>query len=423
MTTTLSSSVRVSTTTGATTELASALADPARFSVRAIDRLRMGHDASHYAMTPLAVATPVDADEVGRLFARSVTSGVPLTFRSGGTSLSGQASTSGLLVDTRKHFRSVEILDEGMRVRIGPGATVRSVNMRLAAYGRKLGPDPASEIACTLGGVVANNSSGMSCGTTANTYQTLDSIVLVLPSGTVVDSAAADADEQLRTAEPRLYEGLARLRDRVRGDAESVLTIERLFAMKNTMGYSLNAFLDHTAPVEILAHLAVGSEGTLGFIASVVMRTVPLNPHAVTGLLVFDDLAGATGALPDLVSTRPATIELLDAAALRVGQRDPAADEALRRIEVNHHAALLLEYQGASVEEVARQAEAAQETLDRVGAHGPTSLTADPSARARLWHTRKGLYATVAGARPKGTTALLEDIVVPVPELLPTCES
>ena len=175
MTTTLPSSLRVSTATGATTAFASALADPGRFSVRAIDRLRMGHDASHYAMTPLAVATPVDADEVGRLFARSATSGVPLTFRSGGTSLSGQASTSGLLVDTRKHFRSVEILDDGMRVRIGPGATVRSVNVRLAAYGRKLGPDPASEIACTLGGVVANNSSGMACGTTANTYQTLDS--------------------------------------------------------------------------------------------------------------------------------------------------------------------------------------------------------------------------------------------------------
>ncbi len=423
MTATLTPSVQVSRATGATAELASALADPARFSVRAIDRLRMGHDASHYAMTPLAVATPLDADEVGRLFARSATSGVPLTFRSGGTSLSGQASTSGLLVDTRKHFRSVEILDDGLRVRIGPGATVRSVNVRLAAYGRKLGPDPASEIACTLGGVVANNSSGMSCGTTANTYQTLDSIVLVLPSGTVVDSAQADADERLRTAEPVLYAGLVRLRDRVRGDVASVRTIERLFAMKNTMGYSLNAFLDHTEPVQILAHLAVGSEGTLGFIASVVMRTVPLNPHAVTGLLVFDDLAGATGALPDLVSTRPATIELLDAAALRVGQRDPAADEALRRIEVHHHAALLLEYQGASVEDVAQQAEAAQEALDRVGAHGPAALTADPGARARLWHTRKGLYATVAGARPKGTTALLEDVVVPVPELLPTCES
>jgi D-lactate dehydrogenase len=406
----------------AVAELATALTDPSRLSVRAIDRLKMAHDASHYAMTPAAVAIAGDAVEVGRLFAASAERGVPVTFRSGGTSLSGQASTTGLLVDTRRHFRDIEVLDEGMRVRVGPGATVRAVNTRLAPFGRKLGPDPASEVACTLGGVVANNSSGMSCGTVANTYNTLDSLVLVLPSGTVVDSSAPDADTRLRAEEPRLYEGLARLRDRVRGSAESVRTIERLFAMKNTMGYGVNAFLDHSDPVDILTHLTVGSEGTLGFVASVVMRTVALNAHAMTGLLVFDDLEGATGALPDIVSTGPATVELLDAAALRVGQRDPAADEALRRIEVRRHAALLVEYQAGSVEEVGRRAAEAHRTLEGVGSHGPVVLTADAGARARLWHTRKGLYATVAGARPKGTTALLEDIVVPVPQLLRTCE-
>ena len=125
-------------------------------------------------------------------------------------------------MDTRRHFRDIEILDAGARVRVGPGATVRQVNARLARFGRKLGPDPASEIACTLGGVVANNSSGMACGTVANTYNTLDSLVLVLPSGTVIDTGAADADERLRPLEPALYEGLARLRDRVRANPASV---------------------------------------------------------------------------------------------------------------------------------------------------------------------------------------------------------
>ncbi|QNN50876.1 FAD-binding oxidoreductase [Phycicoccus endophyticus] len=382
----------------------------------------MAHDASHYAMTPQAVATPVDAVEVGRLFAAAAAQGLPLTFRSGGTSLSGQASTTGLLVDTRRHFRDIEVLEDGARVRVGPGATVRAVNTRLARYGRKLGPDPASEVACTLGGVVANNSSGMACGIAANTYTTLDSLVLVLPSGTVVDSSAPDADARLRADEPELHEGLARLRERVRTTPGSVRTIERLYAMKNTMGYGVNSFLDHTAPVDILAHLAVGSEGTLGFVASVVLRTVPLEPHAMTGLLVFDDLAGATGALPDIVATGPATVELLDAAALRVGQRDPGADASLRRIDVREHAALLVEYQAGTAEAVARRAEQARPALEGLGASGPAELTADPGARARLWHTRKGLYATVAGARPRGTTALLEDVVVPVPELLPTCE-
>lgn len=402
--------------------LGSAMADPAALRSRATDRLALGHDASHFALTPGAVVTPADAAEVGRLFAVSAASGVPMTFRSGGTSLSGQAVTDGILVDTRRYFRDIEILDGGARVRIGPGATVRQVNARLARLGRKLGPDPASEIACTLGGVVANNSSGMACGTVANTYNTLESLVLVLPSGTVIDTGAADSDDRLRALEPTLHEGLAKLRDRVRAHPASVRKIEQQFSMKNTMGYGLNSFLDHTSPVDILTHLVIGSEGTLGFVASVVMRTVPLLKHAMTGLLVFDNLSGATGSLPALLETGPATIELLDAASLRVGQADAQADESLRRIVVEQHAALLVEYQADSAAAVADLSASARPVLQSLPVAHAAELTADPRARGRLWHTRKGLYATVAEARPSGTTALLEDIVVPVPALLETCE-
>ena len=189
---------------------------PDAVRTRATDRLGMAHDASHFLLTPAAVATPTDADAVARLFAVSAAQGVPLTFRSGGTSLSGQAVTDGILADTRRHFRGIDVPDGGTRVRVGPGATVRQVNQRLSRWGRKLGPDPASESACTIGGVVANNSSGMACGTLQNTYNTVESMVLVLPSGTVLDTAAADADARLRLLEPELHAGLDRLRDRVR---------------------------------------------------------------------------------------------------------------------------------------------------------------------------------------------------------------
>ena len=89
------------------------------------------------------------------------------------------------------------------------------VNNYLAPYGYKLGPDPASWSACTIGGVVANNSSGMSSGTKYNTYNTLDSMVFVLPSGTIIDTAEPDADQKLRSLEPEIHEGLLRLRKRV----------------------------------------------------------------------------------------------------------------------------------------------------------------------------------------------------------------
>ena len=387
-----------------------------------LERRAVAHDASHYLMQPRAVLRPRDTHEVGRIFAAAADTDAGLTLRSGGTSLSGQSVTDQILVDVRRHFKSVEVLDRGARVRVQPGVTVRQVNARLAPHGRALGPDPASESACTLGGVVADNSSGMACGTEFNTYRTLESMVLVLPSGTVLDTAAPDAGEQLRAREPDLFEGLLRLRDRVRGNPESVRTIQRLFAMKNTMGYGLNSFLDHEDPVAILEHLMIGSEGTLGFVASATLRTVPVHPHVATGLLVFPTVVAATSAVPDLVGSQCATLELMDATSLAVSQRTGLAPPAIMDIPVGQQAALLVEYQHDTAAGVRELAEAAASTFDALELAGPVALTTDPRERASLWTVRKGLYTTVAGNRPQGTNALLEDVVVPVDQLGGTCE-
>ncbi|MFP5071965.1 FAD-binding and (Fe-S)-binding domain-containing protein [Pseudonocardia nantongensis] len=403
-------------------ETLAAAVRPGAVRTRAIDRLGMAHDASHFARTPQAVVTAASAGDVARLFTAASASGVPLTFRAGGTSLSGQAVTDGILVDARRHFRDIEILDDGARVRVGPGATVRAVNARLAARGRMLGPDPASEVACTLGGVVANNSSGMACGTAANSYALLDSLEIALPSGTTLDTGRPGADDELRAREPGLWAGLARIRDRLRGDTTLRAAVERQFSLKNTMGYGLNSFLDHDRPADILARLIVGSEGTLAFIASITMRTVPVLAHTRTGLLIFDSLAAANRALPELVDSDPATIELLDATSLRVGQADTDADPRLRALTVDGHAGLLVEYRGHTAAEADERAGAAAGLLGRLPLQGPRELSADPVAKAGLWKLRKGLYAKVAEARPSGTAALLEDIAVPVPDLLPTCE-
>lgn len=403
--------------------LRTAVADPAQVSDRAIDRHATAHDASHFLLVPQAVVTAGSASEVGALMRASAAQGVPLTLRSGGTSLSGQAVSDGVLVDVRKNFRDIEVLDDsGLRVRVKPGAAVRAVNARLLRYGRRLGPDPASEVACTIGGVIANNSSGMNCGTTENTYRTLESMTLVLPSGTVIDTGAADADTKLRQLEPALHEGLAQLAGRVRSNPASVAKIRQQFSMKNTMGYGLNSLLDFDTPVEMLAYLVIGSEGTLGFVAEAIFRTVPRPTHTATGLLVFPNLHAANDALPGLVETKAATVELLDATSLRVGQRLKGTPDIVAGLDVREQAALLVEYSAMEAEELAELQHCGEKMLQRTQLDQPASFSTDSAVRGALWHLRKGLYASVAGARPQGTTALLEDIVVPVPALGRTCE-
>ena len=403
--------------------VAAAVGEAERIRLRAIDRVAYASDASHFLHTPRAVVIADDAAEVGAIMRAATASGSRVTFRSGGTSLSGQSSGEDILVDTRRSFRRIDVLDGGRRVRVQPGATVRQVNARLLRHGYRLGPDPASEAACTIGGVIANNSSGMACGTVENTYRTLESMVFVLPSGTVVDSAALDADAALQAAEPELFEGLRRLTARVRSNPDSVRLIERQFAMKNTIGYGVNAFLDHESPVQVLTRLVIGSEGTLAFVAEATYRTVPIKPRVTTALAVFPDIVEATRALPALVATGAATLELMDATSLRVGQSFADAPPQIRGFEVTDQAALLIEYQAMDEAGLAALAAAGTALLRELPLITPAALSSDAGERALAWKLRKGLYTSVAGARPSGTTALLEDIVVPVPQLAPICAS
>ncbi len=402
-------------------QFAATMGGAGQLRTSALDRHAAAHDASHFLLIPQAVAEPSGAAEVAALMQTSAAHQVPLTLRSGGTSLSGQAVSGGLLVDVRKNFRAIEVLDDGARVRVQPGVTVRDLNARLLRYGRKFGPDPASEAACTIGGVVANNSSGMACGITDNAYRTLESLTLVLPSGTVLDTGVPDASVTLRSLEPELFQGLGELARQVRSNPVLRATIERQFAMKNTMGYGLNSLLDFTDPVDILTHLVVGSEGTLAFVAGAVFRTVPRLAHATTGLLVFKNLAAANAALPALVESGAATVELMDALSLRVGQGLARVPPVVRDLAVAHHAALLVEYQSSDLAELASLDAAAAALAGTLGLADTAEFSSDTRTRAELWHLRKGLYASIAGARPPGTTALLEDVVVPVPALAQTC--
>ena len=214
-----------------------------------------------------------------------------------GTSLSGQAVTDGILVDVSKHWGKIQIAANGERIHLQPGVIGARANAALKPYQRRIGPDPASIDACMLGGIIANNSSGMCCGVVENAYHTLHSLTFVLPNGLIIDTSAPDAERKFKGEAPEIWEGLLDLRARMLADDTLRERVRVRYQTKNTNGYSLNSLLDYENPLDILAHLMIGSEGTLGFIAEVALNTLPDYPLKYTGMLYFHTAQDAGDAI------------------------------------------------------------------------------------------------------------------------------
>ncbi len=385
-------------------------------STRLIDRLAYARDASLYRLVPEIIIRPVTWHHVRDVMAWCAANNKHLAFRTAGTSLSGQAITDGVLVDLARHWNACKVLDAGDRVRVQPGVTGGRVNAMLRPYARKLGPDPASLAACMIGGIVANNASGMCCGTALNSYHTVESMVYMLADGTRIDTSSTMCDAHLATSNRSVYEGIARLRNEICGDLELCARIRYKYLIKNTIGYSLNAFLDEVEPARILSRLMVGSEGTLGFIEEVTFRTVPDARYKLTALMVFESIEAACMHIEVLRNTGAAAVELMDDASLMSFARLKTTP-AMYRIEERHAAALLVEFHASSTEEAEEQSAWAANWSAGVRTLRPVVWTRDAREQAMLWHLRKGLMPTLGAMRPPGTTMINEDVAVPIHRL------
>jgi D-lactate dehydrogenase len=389
------------------------LLGPERVLSRPIDRLGRSADASIYRLIPQAIARPRGLDEVGALLALARRRRRHVTFRAAGTSLSGQSVTDGLLVEITPFWRAARVVDDGQRIWAQPGVIGGHLNRLLAPHRTRIGPDPASIDAATIGGILINNSSGMCCGVAQNSYHTLDSLGVLLADGTWVDSSWEDADEQLRRARPDLHASLAALRDEVRADDTLAARIRHKFSTKNTSAYSLNALVDYDRPVDILSHLMVGSEGTLGFVAEMTMRAVPEPPARATALVFFAELEEAGSAVAPLARAGADALEILDSAALRsiAGQHELPFEVS------RSNAALLVEFRCPDETSLSAAVADAKAILDRYRLVEPPRFTSGAEERARMWQLRKGLAATTGAMRPSGTAFLTEDVAVPVGRL------
>jgi D-lactate dehydrogenase len=392
------------------------IVEPERVLTRPIDLIAHASDASFYRLIPRAVVQPRTIEEIQGLFRVSHERHIPLTFRAAGTSLSGQSITDGILVEVGRYWRQVTVEADGRKVRVQPGVIGAHVNHALRSSHARIGPDPASISTAMMGGILANNSSGMCCGVIQNAYHTLDSLTFVLPSGTVIDTADPRAEEIFREREPRLAAGLLELKRRIEASPALRERIRSKYRMKNTTGYSLNAFLDFERPVEILRHVLIGSEGTLAFIAEAVLNTVPDLPVKYTGLLLFADLHAAGAAIVPLRDAGARALELMDRAALASVENQPGIPASIKTLP-SGAAGLLVEFQG--LDEAARPAlEAeARKAVASLPLIEPGRFTHDAGEQALLWKIRQGMFPSVGAVRKSGTTVIIEDVAFPVERL------
>ena len=390
--------------------------DSSRILSRATDRVGFSSDASFYRLIPEVVVQPKTEQEIQHLFTIANTFERHLVFRAAGTSLSGQAITDGILVDIARYWRHYEILDEGAAIRLQPGVIGAHANLYLQSHGRKIGPDPASINTCMLGGIVANNASGMCCGVKQNSYHTLQDIRFILPNGHVYDSSDTDASATFQYQDSALYKTLADLRDRIRSDNGLTEKIREKYGRKNTTGYSLNAFLDHSDPFKIFCQLLVGSEGTLAYISDVTLRTLPDLPEKSTAVIAFPTLEKTVSAVWPLQRFGAEAVELMDRASLHSVENQKGIPEQLEQTG-EEAAALLVEFQAQTASELLTQVNEAEQWLQNQSPEFSTGFSRDPDFQARLWKIRKGLYPSVGAVRKSGTSVIIEDIAFPLEHL------
>ncbi|MEJ6820419.1 FAD-binding and (Fe-S)-binding domain-containing protein [Pseudomonas sp. LF-5] len=381
-----------------------------------LSTLAFGTDASFYRLIPKLVIRVESEDEVVSLLKLAQRDHVPVTFRAAGTSLSGQAISDSVLIVLGDNWNAREIRGQGTQIRLQPGVIGAQANAWLAPFGRKIGPDPASINACKIGGIVANNASGMCCGTAQNTYHTLAGMRLVLADGTRLDTEDAASVAAFRNSHGDLLERLATLGRETRANAELAARIRHKYRLKNTTGLSLNALVDFDEPVDILSHLLVGSEGTLGFISAVTYDTVIDHPHKASALIVFPDVETCCNAVTVLKSQPVSAVELLDRRSLRSVQDKPGMPAFVQQLS-NNACALLIESRAASSSLLQEQLAQIMASLSGFPVEKQVDFTEDPIENARLWAIRKDTFPAVGAVRKTGTTVIIEDVTFPVEQL------
>jgi FAD/FMN-containing dehydrogenase/Fe-S oxidoreductase len=376
-------------------------------------------DASHYQIRPLGVTIPKSPDDLTAAVQIAADLGVPITARGGGTSLSGQSIGPGLVIDCSKYLNRVGEVDvSGRTVRVQPGVVLDHLNAELARYGLAFGPDVATASRATLGGMMANNSSGARSVYYGKTIDHVLEQEVLLSDGTVVRTGRWTDDELARMSSGNGR--LSRCCQTVRHLAtEHAAEIERRYpkVLRRVGGYNLDAFLPGQ-PFD-LSKLFVGSEGTLGVVLEARLNLVPL-PKAKAVLAVqFDDLLESLAAAPLILTHKPSAVEVMDRFILSHTARSPQL-HALRKsfVEGDPASLLCIEFYADDARELPPRLAALERDLETQGFGTHFHRAVDADAQARIWTLREAaLGLSMAMKTEEKSLSFVEDAAVP-PERL-----
>lgn len=386
--------------------------------------LAWGTDAGFYRLVPQIVVRSDSEYEVSELLRLADRLKLPVTFRAAGTSLSGQSISDSILIVAGKHWEQYSISPNGNQITLQPGIVGQRVNELLAPYGRKFAPDPASVKSAMVGGIVMNNASGMNCGTHANSDRVMLSARIILADGTVLDTGDPISRTGFEVTHRDFIRGICHLRDRIHANPKLLERIRYKYAIKNVTGLNLLPFVCFDDPFDIIAHLMVGSEGTLAFLSQVTMRTEYDYPYKASAMVYFTDIreaCRAVVAMKKLTDSKEEWIvksaELLDYKSLS-SVDDPIYIKYKGEVtDPSGLTAVLTETKARTPEELKARIATIEQTLSTFRTYIPVHFTDNPAEYGKYWAIRSGIFPNVGGTRRPGTTCLIEDVAFHIEDL------
>ena len=403
--------------------------------------LGWGTDASFYRQIPKIVVRSDGEAEISKIVQLCRKYKLPFTFRAAGTSLSGQSCTDSVLIVAGKHWEKYKIINNEEFIKLQPGIVGARVNEILKPYGRVFPPDPASIGSAMVGGIVINNASGMNCGVHANSDRMMVSARIILTDGTILDTGDEESREAFRKSHPEFLAKIEALRDKVRADEELASRIRTKYSIKNVTGLNLRPLIAYDDPFDIIAHSMVGSEGTLAFLSEVTMKTLYDYKYKASAMVYFLTMKESCEAVVAMKKLKAGeddlrmsaenlmvkSAEMLDYKSLSSVddpvylqyQKDVDAGkiEGVEPGDYHNLTAILTETKGVTHEQLLEKIEAIKTCIGQFRLYIPAEFTEDPAVYGKYWAIRSGIFPSVGGTRPVGTSCLIEDVAFPIESL------